>query len=185
MTSEKQQSFSNTPTTESPSTVVTVAEPVEKALVAGMLQPYLTEMSQHTGQKPMGNGRFQYPYLELYWYEAQRQAFLICSGHHVVGFALVRQSQDTNIMAEFFIKPEYRHRGHGRRAALSIFKHMPGRWLIHQQITDFVGQTFWRRVINSIDSKYAERIENTKAGKSVTVQRFFAPELVVDLTDQA
>ena len=152
-------------------TFVEVAASSEKSLIAGMMQPYLHELSPFTGQHPVGNGRYQYPYLELYWHEQSRHPLVIRSGKMVVGFALVREVKGGTTMAEFFIKPDHRKQGHGRAASHAIFRMFPGKWAVRQQLMNSDAQTFWRRVISEIDSKYGERIETTKDGRSGTVQR--------------
>jgi predicted acetyltransferase len=155
--------------------VETFVEPAassEKSVIAGMMQQYLQELSAFTGQHPVGNGRFQYPFLELYWHEKTRHPFIIRGGKSVIGFAFVREVKGGCTMAEFFIKSEHRKQGHGRKAAHTIFRLFPGRWAVRQQLMNSDAQTFWRRVIGEVDSKYGERIETTKDGRSGTVQRF-------------
>lgn len=147
----------------------------EKSLIAGMMQPYLHELSEFTNQKPAGNGRYHYPALELYWHEPTRHPFIIRNGRAVVGFALVRQIKGGTTMAEFFIKPEQRRQGNGRAAAQTIFKMFPGKWAVRQQLMNAKAQAFWRRVVSEVDTKYSERIETTKDGRSGTVQRFELP----------
>jgi predicted acetyltransferase len=147
----------------------------EKSVIAGMMQPYLHELSAFTNQKPGGNGRYQYPFLELYWHEQGRHPLVIRNGRAVIGFALVREVKGGTTMAEFFIKPEQRRHGHGRVAAQKIFRMFPGKWAVRQQLMNANAQTFWRRVISEVDSKYSERIETTRDGRSGTVQRFEIP----------
>lgn len=156
-------------------TVVERAEGSEKSLIAGMMQPYLHELSDFTGQRAGGNGRYHYPYLELYWHEASRHPYVIRGGRSVVGFALVREVKGGSTLAEFFIKEDHRRQGHGRAAAHTIFNLFPGKWAVRQQLMNANAQAFWRRVISEIDSKYGERIETTKDGRSGTVQRFDIP----------
>lgn len=166
------------PDSEAAAPADTIVEPAassEKSSVAGMMQPYLQELSAFTGQRPGGNGRYHYPNLELYWHEDQRHAFIIRAGRSVIGFALVREIKGGTTLAEFFIKEEHRRKGHGRAAAQQIFKLFPGRWAVRQQLMNANAQAFWRRVIKEIDSKYSERIETTRDGRSGTVQRFELP----------
>lgn len=154
---------------------VAPAEPNERTLVAGLMQPYLSEMSPHTGQSAEGNGRFRYPYLDLYFSESDRHPFVFTIGRRVIGFALVRTFDQGTAMAEFFIAPEYRGKGYGRVAAHQIFLRYPGPWVIRQQLSNAPAQTFWRRVLKQYgDGDYDERIETTKAGRTGTVQRFTA-----------
>jgi predicted acetyltransferase len=156
-------------------TITEKAAGSEKSLIAGMMQTYLQELSPFTDQKPGGNGRYQYPFLELYWHEQGRHPLVIRNGRAVIGFALVRQVKGGTTMAEFFIKPDHRKQGHGRVAAQKIFHMFPGKWAVRQQLMNASAQTFWRRVISEVDSKYSERIETTRDGRSGTVQRFEIP----------
>ena len=146
----------------------------EKSLFAGMMQTYFRDLSVHTGQRAAGNGRYQYPYLDAYWQNEDRHAYLVRNGKNVLGFALVREVPGGTTMAEFYIKPEYRRKGNGRIAAQILFGMFPGRWAVRQQMTNAEGQTFWRRIIKEIDNDYSERIEIGKDGRSGTVQRFTA-----------
>lgn len=162
-------------TTESEVTVEPAA-PGEKSQFAGMMQTYLHELSIHTGQRAAGNGRYQYPYLDLYWSNDDRHPFLIRDGKSVIGFALVRQVPGGTTMAEFFIRPDARKHGHGRTAAHALFRQFPGRWAVRQMLTNSEAQAFWRSVIKDVDSHYSERIETSKDGRSGCVQRFIVPD---------
>ena len=72
-----------------------------------------------------------------------------------VGFALVTRPQVTArgerlpdfVMAEFFIRKQYRRRGAGRSAAALIFDRFAGEWEILQYHRNQGAVAFWRRVV--------------------------------------
>lgn len=152
--------------------VVKPAAKSERSLIAGMMQTYLGECSAFTGQKAGGNGRYQYPMLDLYWEHDDRLPFIIELGSSVIGFALLRRRRNATSVVELFVKPEYRRCGYGRATTHALFSHFPGRWAVRQLLMNAEGQAFWRKVINEVDSQFEERIETANDGRSYTVQRF-------------
>lgn len=102
-----------------------------------------TDLNEH--------GYFGYAYLDYYWVEDDRYPFLVRVDSKLAGFALVNQytylpgSQYS--IGEFFILRKYRKRGIGRQVAFHVFDLFRGRWEIHQNQTNVVGQQFWRSVI--------------------------------------
>lgn len=148
------------------------AEGTEKGVIAGLMQPYLRELSPFSGAKTAGDGRYHYPFLALYWKEADRYPFIIRVGKRVAGFALVRSTTAGTQMAEFYIAPEHRKQGIGRAAAHMLFGMFPGKWAVHQLLDHTDGQGFWRRAVSTYkNGDYGEKIETVK-DKTYTVQRF-------------
>lgn len=50
-------------------------------------------------------------------------------------------------MAEFYVKPEWRHTGLGQRAAHALFTQHPGGWSLSVSPDNPRGLAFWRAVI--------------------------------------
>ncbi len=108
--------------------------------------------------------------ISTYWFSnPYSHPLLILKGPDPVGFALVtrprpvpgiRKSFD-HMMAEFFIRKQYRRRSIGREAAYLIFDRFAGDWEIlqYQQNKGAIG--FWRSVIAAYSGgHYSERVGN-------------------------
>jgi predicted acetyltransferase len=116
-------------------------------LLRPMLDRYLRELSGHR-EVPVGaTDSASYPYLDAYWSEPGRHAFLIRSGGRAVGFALIRDpastGSSTHHFAEFFIEPESRRLGIGRRAAAAIWQRFPGDWELQVHSRNATAVRFW------------------------------------------
>lgn len=112
-----------------------------------MLDRYLRELAGYR-EEPVGAvDSAGYPYLEAYWSEPGRHPFLILSGGRVAGFALIRDPDSTGSathqVAEFFIEPESRRLGIGRRAAAMIWQRFPGTWELQVHARNAAALRFW------------------------------------------
>ena len=85
-------------------------------------------------------------YLDEYWNDSDRKAFLFRVDNALAGFALVFTGEPHDI-AEFFVMRKYRHRGVGAQAAASLFDRFPGRWTVRQLLTNPAATAFWRTAI--------------------------------------
>ncbi len=122
-------------------------------LIESLLDDYLRELSTHR-EVPVGStDSGSYPYLDYYWTERCRHAFIFrCSGR-AVGFALVRDpastESDVNELAEFYIKPESRRLGIGHRAVRAIWKRFPGNWELQVYLRNSAAVQFWGSCIEA------------------------------------
>src|SRR5262249_55888480 len=113
--------------------VLQPATVADAALLANLLELYVHEMSEIFPVEIGADGRFGYPELPRYWSEPSTHlAFLIRTGPHVGGFALVTRGsaattdpQDFDL-AEFFILRSYRRTGLGRGAAFALWDRVRG-----------------------------------------------------------
>ena len=116
-------------------------------LIESMLDEYLRELSSHREVRVGATGSASYPYLDAYWAEPGRHAFMIRSSGRVVGFAFIRDPGSTGSarhqLAEFYIKPESRRLGIGRRAAAAIWQRFPGQWELEVQARNSAAVRFW------------------------------------------
>ncbi|MBL6964937.1 MAG: GNAT family N-acetyltransferase [Anaerolineales bacterium] len=124
----------------------------DKSLLRNLLELCQHDYSEYNQSDINPHGLFTYAYLDHYWTEAGRYAFLVRVAENIAGFVLVRALGDeekslTYSMAEFFILRKYRRRGLGRRVAQEIFKGFPGHWRVSQEIDNCPAQAFWRNVI--------------------------------------
>ena len=126
---------------------VTNATRADVELIAALLDTYLRELSSHS-EVPVGaTDAASYPYLDAYWAEPGRHAFLIRVQGRVVGFALIRTPTSTGSgayeLAEFYIRPESRRLGIGRSAAQRIWQLFPGFWEVQVHARNRGAIQFW------------------------------------------
>jgi predicted acetyltransferase len=122
----------------------------EKPVLRNLLQLCLHDYSEFNGEDVDEHGIFNYDYLDNYWVEPGRYAFLARVDGKLAGFVLVRQldpGQADYHVAEFFILRKYRGHGLGRQVAFWIFDHFPGEWRVSQETGNLPAQTFWRKII--------------------------------------
>jgi predicted acetyltransferase/N-acetylglutamate synthase-like GNAT family acetyltransferase len=154
-------------------------EPLEeenKSVLGNLLQLYRYDFSSDRGYELTEHGTFVYRYLDAYFFEPGRRAWLIRHRGFLAGFALIRELPDgCTSMAEFFVVRAHRRSGVGRRAATMVFSARPGEWELGYDVTNEEAAAFWPEVVASVA---AGEIERTVAGppvRSVTqvMLRFF------------
>jgi predicted acetyltransferase len=129
---------------------IQTAQIADKPMLRNLLQLCLHDYSEFNGEEVDEHGLFDYGYLDYYWTEPGRYAFLAHLDGKLAGFVLVRQPdpQQANYhVAEFFILRKFRGRGLGRRVAFWIFDHFPGEWMVSQETCNISAQAFWRKII--------------------------------------
>ena len=122
----------------------------DKPVLRNLLQLCLHDYSEFNGEDVDEHGIYNYDYLDNYWVEPGRYAFLARLDGKLAGFVLVRQPDPDRAdyhVAEFFILRKYRGHGLGRQAAFWIFDHFPGEWMVSQETGNLPAQVFWRRII--------------------------------------
>lgn len=149
----------------------------EKPVMRHLMELYQYDLSEteHTDVGP--DGRFGYPYLDDYWFDAGRHPFLIRVDGQIAGFVLVRrlgeeQGELLYQVAEFFIMRKYRRRGAGRSIARRVFDAFPGIWTVQQREENALAQAFWRRVITEYTGGRFEESRLRSADWRGPVQRF-------------
>ena len=111
-----------------------------------LMELYRYDFSELDGSDVGEGGEFGYRYLDAYWTESERHAFLFQVERRWAGFALVRSGAPHDL-AEFFVMRKYRRRGIGRSAAQEVFRRFPGRWQVRQRSYNPAATTFWREAI--------------------------------------
>lgn len=148
----------------------------DKPVLAAVMQLYLYDTSDHTGDQLNDEGRYDYSYFDLYWVESGRYPFLIRVDGQIAGLALVRTLEagldPLYQMAEFFIMRVYRRRGVGRSAAFALFNRFPGRWEVGQEAANTAGIAFWRRIIAEYTGGQFTETFHADAERCGPAQRF-------------
>ncbi|MGH2634171.1 MAG: GNAT family N-acetyltransferase [Tepidiformaceae bacterium] len=132
----------------SPSVTLEPAEFTDKSVLRNLLQLYLHDFSEFTGEDVGPDGLYGYHYLDHYWTDPDRYPFFIRVEGVVAGFVLVRATAPYD-MAEFFVMRKYRRLGVGSVAANLAFERFPGPWQVRELLANLPAQAFWRRVIGA------------------------------------
>lgn len=124
----------------------------DKSVLRNLMELCQHDYSEYDGADVDEHGLFGYKYVDHYWTEAGRHAFLVRVAGKLAGLVLVRTIEEqeepaTHTIAEFFVMRKYRRRGVGRQVACRIFDLFPGNWSIYQEEGNRPAQSFWRRVI--------------------------------------
>ena len=125
----------------------------DKEIIRKMLQPYLTELSRFDDISPdpkNEKGEYVYPYLDNYWEEADRHPYLFNCSEKIAGFALVSKEGDHYEMAEFYVLPEFRHRGVGTACAADIFRKHAGHWRIGFNRQNQASRQLWKKMTRNL-----------------------------------
>ncbi len=124
-----------------------------KPVLRQLLELCQHDYSQFNGADISQHGHFGYDYLDNYWTEPGRFAFIVHYRQQIAGFALVRRLEQHadgaahHAMAEFFILRKYRRQGLGSMVAQALFARFPGTWIVGQEPHNQPAQRFWRAVI--------------------------------------
>ena len=133
----------------------------EKSILRQLLELQAYDCSEFNGEEVNDHGCFGYSYLDNYWTEEGRYAYLFRVIGNIAEFAMVREIETAghgaaHSLAEIFVLRKYRRRGVGRLAAISLFDQFPGRWHVAQEPENKPAQLFWRDVIRAYTSNQYE-----------------------------
>lgn len=126
--------------------VVREAVSDDRLLMGRLVDFYFHDFSEFDGRDVEPDGSYHYPWLDAYWTDSDRKAYLFDVDGHPAGFALVRLT-DPIELAEFFILRKYRRTGVGTAAAREAIARHPGRWIVSQVPSNEPATAFWRHAI--------------------------------------
>lgn len=165
--------------------IVDQATVEDKVILRNLMQLYLYDYTEFEPDELDDHGLFSYNYLDHYWVEPGRHAFLVRADDKLAGFASVRTLEshpgdgERYSMAEFFIMRGFRRHGVGRTVAREVFRRLPGRWEIFQDTTNSGATAFWRQVIGEYTNGHYEEAHHEEPEGSRhfhLVQTFVARE---------
>ena len=146
-----------------------------------MFQLYTHDFSEQWAATDRGDleetGRFaDYPYLDLYWTDADRSAWLIRANGRLAGFALLNTYSHSGLptdhdMAEFFVVRKHRRSGVGRAAAMRLIGERVGQWELAVARANVGALSFWRGVANAMTPE-VEELDCDDARWNGTILRF-------------
>ena len=151
----------------------------DAGLIKTLLDEYLRELSRHR-EVPIGaTDSASYPYLDAYWSESDRHAYIIQCGGRAVGFALIRDLISTGSaihqFAEFYVRPESRRLGIGCRTVLVLWKRFPGQWELQVHARNSAAVQFWEACIEAATSE-SPQMHKIQAQDGLRVQFNFSVE---------
>lgn len=132
---------------------LSAVRPDRRPILAGLLDEYLGELSSHRERAVGAESAREYRYLDAYFGEPGRHAFLMLVGARVAGFALIRGPESTGAawhVAEFFERPQHRTAGLGRWAITSIWRRFPGKWELQVHGANAEAISFWTRCVRAV-----------------------------------
>jgi len=118
----------------------------DRGIIAALLDDYLRELADYREIAVGATDAASYSYLDAYFAESGRHAFIIRREGTAVGFALIRDPTSTGRVwqvAEFYITPASRRVGIGRDAIASIWCRFPGAWELQVHARNIAALRFW------------------------------------------
>jgi predicted acetyltransferase len=135
---------------------ITQATVDDKPVLRRLLEFKDYELSPYDDSDVNKHGEFGYRYLDHYWTEEGRYAFLVRVDGQIAGFAMVNTHHYTPTaqfsMAEFLIMRRFQKHGVGKAVAFDIFSRFPGIWEIQELRKHSGAQQFWRKIIAEFTS---------------------------------
>jgi len=147
------------------------AKKSQAAVLDNLMQLYLHDFSEFSGEVINESGRYEYPYLDHYWEDPDRYPFLIYADKDIAGFALTRfevdplNGQGRMDMTEFFVLRPYRRQQIGTLAAERLWNLFPGQWQVMVWKANKPAYAFWKPLIEKYtEKKFDERDEGSRLG---------------------
>ena len=146
-----------------PSVQLNEALASQRALVGGFFDDYRVELAQY---RDISLDPVDPAYLDAYWSDPRRYAFLMTADDRPVGFTFVRgfaaEEPGAHELAAFYIEPESRRLGFGRAGARSIWTSLPGAWMLQVHDLNLGARQFWTTCIEAAASGPA-RVRTVRA----------------------
>ena len=157
------------------------AAQAQEPVLAHLLQLYAYDFSEFLDLTIGPDGRFDYPWLSLYWQEETRFPFLVKVDGHLAGFVLITKGSlingDPEIwdVSEFFIMRGYRRRGIGAALAHEIWRRFPGAWEVRVLERNATALPFWEATVSAFAGSAFETSTGEQGSKRRRVFSFMSP----------
>lgn len=124
----------------------------DKVLFEKMYRDYDRELglySERLRQSPINNVDFKDMYSNIFL----AKMFILTETKQKAGFCLLGFAENTHpatnyYIAEFYISPEFRRKGIGKRAVKELFALLPGKYCYHVLKQNDAARCFWENVKN-------------------------------------
>lgn len=134
-----------------PDLSVRLAQAADHPVLERLWLMFRHDMSEFQHQLPNPDGTFRSERLQAAFNDADWAAYLLASGGHPVGLALVRGlSSHRRVLNSFFVVRAARRTGLGLRAVQDVVAKHPGPWDVSFQDTNTAAVRFWRRVATEL-----------------------------------
>ncbi len=145
------------------------AGPDRRTTLANLFQLYVHDFSEHWAGTARGelaeDGTFEdYPHLDSYWTDADREALLVRVDGRIAGFVLLNAHSHSGLpldhaVAEFFVVRKHRRGGVGRAAAFAAIAPRGGQWELAVARRNTGALAFWRGVAAEAASGPVEELD--------------------------
>lgn len=145
--------------------ILSAKNSVDKEIIRNLNEKYFYECSFYENMQVDDLGNFGYDYLDAYFTDNDRWAYILRVDDRLAGFAMVnkffddRQDLDFS-MAEFFILRYYQGKGLGRYFAHALFDKHRGKWQAAMHCNNKKGIAFWNKIICDYTNGDYEFIEH-------------------------
>lgn len=130
---------------------VRLAQAADQAVLERLWLMFSHDMSEFQQQLPRPDGTFRSERLHAALNDPDWAGYLLTSGDHPVGLALVRGlSGHRRVLNSFFVVRAARGTGLGLRAVRDVLAKHPGPWEVAFQDANAVAVRFWRRVATEL-----------------------------------
>ncbi|GGS29153.1 acetyltransferase [Streptomyces humidus] len=130
---------------------VRLATDADRAVVERLWLLFRHDLSEFTGALPNPDGTYRGERLAAAFDDVDRVPYLLISGDHPVGIAVVRGlSGNVRVLNAFFVVRAARRSGIGLQAVREVVAQHPGPWEIAFQDANVGAVHFWRRVAAEI-----------------------------------
>lgn len=134
-----------------------------KPVIANLLQLYLHDSSEFEPSELSAHGTFDFAWLDSYFTEPTREAYLITAAGRPAGFALARcdvagDAGPWNV-GEFFVVRGHRGRGVAGQAARLLFRRHPGPWTLSYLPANVPASRFWPKLVGAVAAGPVSRHE--------------------------
>ena len=159
-------------------------QPVEfhqKSILRNLMELYSYDFSEFERQAIGPDGLYGYHYLDHYWTESGREAFLISLEGEIAGFVLINQvmqipeHQDGHTIAEFFIMRKFRKKGLGKAVVFSVLDKYAGIWEVHCLYSNRIALAFWQKVLQEYCGERLQTREYLRDGWEGLLMYFTNP----------
>lgn len=134
-----------------PEVSVRRADDADRFVMERLWLMFRHDLSEFDGRLPNSDGTFRSERLRASFEDTDWAPYLLTSGEHPVGLALVRGlAGPTRVLNSFFVVRGARRSGIGMRAVREVVARHPGPWEVAFQDTNMAAVRFWRRVAAGI-----------------------------------
>ncbi|OEJ35177.1 GNAT family N-acetyltransferase [Streptomyces subrutilus] len=128
-----------------------LANDADRSVMEHLWLMFRHDLSEFGGQLPRPDGTFRSEWLQAAFTDPDWAPYLLLSGEHPVGLALVRGlGGHTRVLNGFFVVRGARRSGIGIRAVQEVVAKHPGPWEVAFQDANVGAVSFWRRVAAEI-----------------------------------